>query len=142
MKQKTGDNYRGKFRKEMRGGYGKNRASQYEGIFAELNWNAIKGSRKIPKFSFFQADEGTCRTGICKLCMTRVKVFYTHKGNEPFLVSTEDNKLHKKWIGNRGWHCIVPKSDKPKEESETMKRLKNKRIKAENTEDCFYVEPE
>ncbi len=142
MKQKVGDGYRGTFRKSMRGGHGKSRINQYEGIFSKLNWSAMKGSRKIPKFSFFLPQEDF-RTGICKLCMTKVKVFYTKAKNDPFLVNIEDKELHRKWIGNKGWHCVISKSEN-KEESETMKRLKNKPMKAKDTEldDCFYVEPE
>ncbi len=141
MKTSTGHGYHGRYRKGMKDG-GKNQLRAYEGIFSKMNWNAKKGGRNIPKFSFFQAQEDF-RTGICKLCMTRVKVFYTKSKNEPFLVNIEDDELHRKWIGSSGWHCIVSKRI-DKGESETMKRLKNKPMKAKDTEldDCFYVEPE
>ena len=142
VKFSTGDNYHGRYRKGMRDGGGKNHLRAYEGIFSKLHYNARKGGRNIPKFSFFQADEGTCRIGICKLCMTRVKVFYTQVGNEPFLVNIDDKELHRKWIGSGGWHCIISKNVN-KGESETMKRLKNKKWKAPETDDdAFYVEPE
>ncbi len=145
MKQKVGDGYRGRYRKEMKGGGGKNHAHQYEGIFSKIHYNAMKGSRKIPKFSFFQPDEDTCRTGTCKLCMTRVKVFYTKDGNQPFMINIEDDQYHRKWIGAGGWHCVIAKSEKPPEESETVKRLKGKRKihkQTESDENAFYVEPE
>ena len=142
MKQKVGDGYHGRYRKEMASGVGKNRHNAYEGIFSHLNYNMRKGSRNIPKFSFFQPDEDTCRTGTCKLCMTKVKVYYTKEGNRPFLVNAEDSEYHRKWIGSGGWHCVIAKSDKPPEESETLKRLKGKRRTqkhAEIEEDAFRV---
>ncbi len=144
MKQKVGDGYHGRYRKEMAGGGGKNRHSAYEGIFSKLNYNAKKGSRNIPKFSFFEPDKDTCRTGTCKLCRTRVKILYTKDGNRPFMLNIEDGEYHKKWIGSGGWHCVISKS-KPIEESETLKRLSGKRKIhkiIESEENAFYVEPE
>lgn len=141
MKTSTGHGYHGRYRKGMYDSGGKNHLRAYEGIFSKLNWNARKGGRNVPKFSFFEAKENY-RTGICKLCMTHVKVFYTAYTNKPFLVNIEDKQEHRKWIGAGGWHCVISKNDKPKEESETMKRLKGKKWKPSTDDGCFYVEPE
>lgn len=140
MKTSTGHGYHGRYRKGMKDS-GKTHLRAYEGIFSKLNWNAKKGGRNVPKFSFFEAKEDF-RTGICKLCMTHVKVFYTAYSNKPYLVNIEDKQEHRKWIGAGGWHCVISKNDKPKEESETMKRLKGKKWKPSTDDSCFYVEPE
>lgn len=115
---------------------GKGRPHAYEGIFSKLNYNYNKANKQLPKFSFFKQVEDF-KTGICKRCMTRVKVKYND--GKPFMVNIEDNNYHKRWIRNRGWLCSVPKSEKG--ESDTMKRLKNKKWKApEQEEQVLYIE--
>lgn len=127
---KTDKVYHGRYRKEMNAGVGKNRSHAFEGIFSRMNWNHNKAVRQYPLFSFFKPSEEDYTIGICKLCMTDVKVLYA-KG-KPYLVNIEDGQFHKKWIYKiKGYLCSPPKSEH-KGESETMKRLKNKKMKVKD----------